>query len=115
MRCIETARLAIRVSVVWRLRRRKPPRRLLALGSPGLTVVMPGKEAIALAPLSVSVLDQFEKLSDVDSAHSSTQTAAHGTRSTRHPSTGSGWHHPRMTHQASRASGERPRIACSRS
>ncbi|HUQ87267.1 MAG TPA: hypothetical protein VM096_06890, partial [Vicinamibacterales bacterium] len=29
---------------------------LLALGSPGLTVVMPGKEAIALAPLSVSVL-----------------------------------------------------------
>ena len=27
---------------------------LLALGSPGLTVVMPGKEAIALAPLSVS-------------------------------------------------------------
>src|SRR6186997_1522288 len=35
---------------------------LLALGSPGLTVVMPGKEAIALAPLSVSVLDQFEKL-----------------------------------------------------
>ena len=36
---------------------------LLALGTPGLTVVMPGKEAIALAPLSVSVLDQFEKLS----------------------------------------------------
>ena len=39
---------------------------LLALGSPGLTVVMPGKEAIALAPLSVSVLDQFEKLSESD-------------------------------------------------
>ena len=37
---------------------------LLALGSPGLTVVMPGKEAIALAPLSVSVLDVFEKLSE---------------------------------------------------
>src|ERR671912_1708281 len=37
---------------------------LLALGSPGLTVVMPGKEAIALAPLGVSVLDQFERLTD---------------------------------------------------
>ena len=37
---------------------------LLALGSPGLTVVMPGKEAIALAPLSVSVLDTFERLTE---------------------------------------------------
>src|SRR5688572_1090020 len=37
---------------------------LLALGCPGLTVVVPGKEAIALAPLSVSVLDQFETLSE---------------------------------------------------
>src|SRR6476469_7784188 len=41
---------------------------LLALGSPGLTVVMPGKEAIALAPLSVSVLDQFERLSETAKA-----------------------------------------------
>src|SRR5688500_10088095 len=37
---------------------------LLALGTPGLTVVTPGKEAIALAPLSVNVLDVFEKLSE---------------------------------------------------
>ena len=37
---------------------------LLALGSPGLTVVVPGKEAIVLAPLGVSVLDQFEKLTE---------------------------------------------------
>ena len=37
---------------------------LLALAVPGLTVVMPGKEALALAPLSVSVLDQFEHLTD---------------------------------------------------
>src|SRR6476469_1950009 len=35
---------------------------LLALGSPGLTVVMPGKEAIALAPLSVSVLDTYDEV-----------------------------------------------------
>ena len=49
---------------------------LLALGRPGLTVVMPGKEAIALAPLSVSVLDQFERIK--------------------------GGKHPRVTHEASR-------------
>ena len=69
---------------------------LLALGSPGLTVVMPGKEAIALAPLSVSVLDQFEKLTEPTSAprHS-------GTQAPQAPET-SGWHHPRNTHQASR-------------
>ena len=35
---------------------------LLALGRPGLTVVEPGQEEKALAPLSVSVLDRFEKI-----------------------------------------------------
>ncbi|MFM8535806.1 MAG: hypothetical protein ACKOEC_19835, partial [Acidimicrobiia bacterium] len=34
---------------------------LLALGCPGLTVVVPGKEALVLSPLSVSVLDQLEQ------------------------------------------------------
>jgi hypothetical protein len=66
---------------------------LLALGSPGLTVVSPGKEAIALAPLSVSVLDQFEKLSDSSQAPSPTSQAH---------SAASGGLHPRNTHQASR-------------
>jgi nucleotidyltransferase/DNA polymerase involved in DNA repair len=72
---------------------------LLALGCPGLTVVMPGKEAIALAPLSVSVLDQFEKLSSA-SAH----RAAPGElrRHTGPDLSAGGWHHPRSTHQASR-------------
>ena len=35
---------------------------LLALGRPGLTVIAPGQEAKALAPLSISVLDRYEKL-----------------------------------------------------
>ena len=68
---------------------------LLALGTPGLTVVMPGKEAIALAPLSVSVLDVFEKLSE--SLPSSPQALKPST-----PHATGGWHHPRTTHQASR-------------
>ena len=70
---------------------------LLALGSPGLTVVMPGKEAIALAPLSVNVLDQFERLT-VHEAESRKPIA---------DSTG-GWHHPRSTHQASRGKKRAP-------
>jgi protein ImuB len=70
---------------------------LLALGSPGLTVVMPGKEAIALSPLSVSVLDQFEKLSG--SSPKSPATSPHET---------GGWHHPRSTHQASRGKRSAP-------
>ncbi len=37
---------------------------LLVLSRPGLTVVEPGKEASALAPLSVSVLDVYERLLD---------------------------------------------------
>ena len=66
---------------------------LLALGTPGLTVVMPGKEAIALAPLSINVLDQFEKLE--------IPLAPEAPRAPKAPSS-SGWHHPRTTHQASR-------------
>jgi len=73
---------------------------LLALGSPGLTVVMPGKEAIVLAPLSVGVLDQFERLS------------GSGLRASGPPGLQSsepcGWHHPRHTHQASRGKRRAP-------
>jgi len=57
---------------------------LLALGRPGLTVVELGQEEKALAPLSISVLDRYERLSAPS------------------PEEGSGWHHPRQTHQASR-------------
>ena len=72
---------------------------LLALGTPGLTVVMPGKEAVALASLSVSVLDQFEKLSA--SAHHDNTPG--GLRRDAGPEVSAGgWHHPRGTHQASR-------------
>lgn len=38
---------------------------LLALGRPGLTVVELGQEEKALAPLSVSVLDRYEKLKEL--------------------------------------------------
>jgi protein ImuB len=71
---------------------------LLALGSPGLTVVMPGKEAIALAPLGVGVLDQFERLSESAPPSSRPQDLK-----TSGPLDTGGWHHPRSTHQASRA------------
>jgi protein ImuB len=71
---------------------------LLALGTPGLTVVMPGKEAIALAPLSVNVLDAFEKLSSA----SAPEQPAELRRDRAPEPTGAGWHHPRTTHQASR-------------
>jgi protein ImuB len=76
---------------------------LLALGSPGLTVVMPGKEAIALAPLSVSVLDQFEKLSESVPSPLAPQAPL----APKAPNSG-GWHHPRSTHQASRANRRAP-------
>jgi protein ImuB len=75
---------------------------LLALGSPGLTVVVPGKEAIALAPLSVGVLDQFERLSSPVSPVSPVSPA-----SPTSPASG-GWHHPRSTHQASRGKRRAP-------
>ena len=72
---------------------------LLALGTPGLTVVRPGKEAIALAPLSVGVLDQFE--------HLSIPQAPQAPQAPQPPSSG-GWHHPRTTHQASRGKRHAP-------
>jgi protein ImuB len=74
---------------------------LLALGSPGLTVVMPGKEAIALAPLSVGVLDQFERLPE------SMPSSPQAIKPASPPDTG-GWHHPRSTHQASRGKKRAP-------
>jgi protein ImuB len=83
---------------------------LLALGSPGLTVVMPGKEAIALAPLSVNVLDVFEKLSEPSPASPKPSAYAKATADKQAPSpdaTG-GWHHPRTTHQASRGKRRAP-------
>ena len=67
---------------------------LLALGTSGLTVVMPGKEAIALAPLSINVLDQFENLS--------IPLAPKAPEAPEAPKAPSSWHHPRTTHQASR-------------
>src|SRR5436190_4492550 len=67
---------------------------LLALGSPGLTVVMPGKEAIALAPLSVSVLDHFEKLSELSQVPGPKPQAPSPLENVGK--------HPRMTHEASR-------------
>ena len=90
---------------------------LLALGSPGLTVVMPGKEAIALAPLGVSVLDQFEKLSEPQASASAAKPlrrdlaearfASEGGPSPKPqaPSPATPSHvgkHPRATHQAGR-------------
>ena len=79
---------------------------LLALGQPGLTVVLPGKEAIALAPLGVSVLDQFEKLSDTairSAVAPAVALAKAGREGGPQVSETAGWHHPRSTHQASRA------------
>ena len=67
---------------------------LLALGTPGLTVVMPGKEAIALAPLSVSVLDAFEKLSE-PSASAREQSSELRRDAASASGLGGGWHHPR--------------------
>jgi len=86
---------------------------LLALGRPGLTVVEPGQEEKSLAPLSISVLDRYEKLKDASafarkesdelrrdpadlSAGASAKVEAASGRE------GGGWHHPRHTHQASR-------------
>jgi protein ImuB len=79
---------------------------LLVLGTPGLTVVMPGKEAIALAPLSVSVLDHFENLSASAPASQELRrdaaSSASATERSLRRDLGGGWHHPRSTHQASR-------------
>ena len=75
---------------------------LLALGTPGLTVVMPGKEAIALAPLSVNVLDAFEKLSAPTVEKSEPDRSARPNPHAGDLDATGGWHHPRSTHQASR-------------
>ena len=80
---------------------------LLALGQPGLTVVMPGKEAIALAPLAVSVLDTFERLAEPSLAEGKRQKAEGRTHQGDLDATG-GWHHPRSTHQASRGKRRAP-------
>ena len=83
---------------------------LLALGCPGLTVVIPGKESIALAPLSVSVLDQFEKLEQSAQGAQSAQCAQRAPSAPGAPRAleTSGWHHPRNTHQASRGKRSAP-------
>jgi protein ImuB len=81
---------------------------LLALGSPGLTVVMPGKEAIALAPLSVNVLDMFEKLSEPSHAPSPKPQVPSPKPQVPSPHETAGWHHPRTTHQASRGKRRAP-------
>ncbi len=80
---------------------------LLALGQPGLTVVMPGKEAIALAPLAVSVLDTFERLAEPAPTQGNTQKAEGKKHQGDLDATG-GWHHPRSTHQASRGKRRAP-------
>ena len=75
---------------------------LLALGRPGLTVVESGQEEKALAPLSISVLDRYERIqADRRGGSLDPPVAPPGTE------TGSGWHHPRHTHQASRP---KPRV-----
>jgi protein ImuB len=80
---------------------------LLALGSPGLTVVMPGKEAIALAPLRVNVLDAFEKLSVAPSRSAEALKNRESEGGPQVPVTAA-WHHPRSTHQASRGKKRAP-------
>ena len=74
---------------------------LLALGRPGLTVVEPGQEEKALAPLSISVLDRYEKLR-ISSSKPPTFAKASAGEQAPSPEVGSGWHHPHHTHQASR-------------
>jgi protein ImuB len=61
---------------------------LLALGRPGLTVVEPGQEEKALAPLSVTVLDRYERLRTSAPSHLRTPAPSHpSTRAPQHPST----------------------------
>jgi protein ImuB len=68
---------------------------LLALGKPGLTVVAPGREADALAPIGLSVITTFE------SFQSSIEPVERVERVEPVERAG-GWSHPRHTHQASR-------------
>jgi protein ImuB len=81
---------------------------LLALGQPGLTVVSPGKEAIALAPLSVNVLDAFENLSERSAFAREQPGALRRDAASSASGLGGGWHHPRTTHQASRGKRHAP-------
>jgi len=61
---------------------------LLVLGRPGLTVVEPGQEEKALAPLSVSVLDRYEHLRTSAPSHPSSSAPEHfSTPAPKHPST----------------------------
>ena len=90
---------------------------LLALGSPGLTVVMPGKEAIALAPLSVSVLDRSKSLSE-PCAPASAKPASPGTKRRKPQALWiDGWLASSADDASSepREDGELPRIDCSKS
>ncbi len=85
---------------------------LLALGSPGLTVVVPGKEAIVLAPLGVSVLDQFEKLTEsVQAPHLRQGYGGQASPKPQAPMSSAPSHlgkHPRVTHEASRPRARAP-------
>jgi protein ImuB len=74
---------------------------LLALGRPGLTVVERGQEEKALAPLSVTVLDRYERIQEA-SASAREQSGELRRDPAVASGEGGGWHHPRHTHQASR-------------
>ena len=91
---------------------------LLALGQPGLTVVMPGKEAIALAPLSVNVLDAIRKSRSPlgPGTRHAAPTPARGTRHEAPPALGrrAGIIRGARIRPAA-ASGELLRIGCSKS
>jgi protein ImuB len=69
---------------------------LLALGRPGLTIVEPGKEAVALAPLAVGVLDRFEELNAPHALQAPEALLA--PQAPQAPSS----HHPRSAHVANR-------------
>jgi protein ImuB len=80
---------------------------LRALGRPGLTVVAPGNEPAALAPLPVGLLGEFERIRWEHSANPRVDGKASPVPvpSTEHrvPNTeyrSSGWAHPRTTHPA---------------
>ena len=68
---------------------------LLALGKPGLTVVAPGREAEALAPIGVSVITAFESFQSSIEPVERVEPVEPVERA-------GGWTHPRHTHQASR-------------
>lgn len=91
---------------------------LLALARPGLSVVMPGEEAAALALLPISVLAEFEEVRmsatgnrDPRISRRHPLAAAQGTPSGVEGTTRvaeGGWGHPRQTHQAAKRGRGRP-------